>query len=274
MSTLTILIIVTIGFYLTATAVLVRRLRNPDLPQSSFSMRHQISILMMFGLIAHSLVLHRVLLLDSALNLSITSVGSLISWVAVFMLLLASLARPLENLGIAVFPVAALTVLASWVMPGDAVLSRPMTTAQLAHIVVSLLAYSLMFLAALQSVLLLLQERHLRQHQPGGFIRALPPMETMEDLMFLMIRVGLALLTLTVISGVFFSEVLFGKPLTFTHHTVLSIAAWLVFAVLVIGHWRFGWRGRTAIRWTIIGFMLLILAYFGSKFVYEIIRNS
>ncbi len=277
MSTLTILSIVTISLYLAAAVLLIWRLRNPGLRPSASSIRFQVGLLVSAGLITHSMVLQRVLLLESALNLSITSVGSLTSWVAVLMLLLASLARPLENLGIAVFPVAALAVLAGWLMPGDPVLSRPMTTAQSAHIIVSLLAYSLMFLAALQSVLLLLQERHLRQHHPGGFIRALPPMETMEGLMclmFLMIQTGLALLTLTIASGVFFSEVLFGKPLTLTHHTLLSIAAWLVFTVLVIGHWRFGWRGRTAILWTIAGFLLLILAYFGSKFVLEIIRGS
>lgn len=274
MLTPTILNIVTIILYLTATVLLIRRLRDPDLRQSSSSIRRQVGLFAIAGLIVHIMVLHQVLFLESALNLSITSVGLLISWVAVCMLLLSSLARPLENLGIAVFPVAALAILVSWLMPGDHVLSQPMTPAQSTHIIVSLLAYSLMFLATLQSVLLLLQERRLRQHHTGGFIRVLPPMETMEDLMFLMIRLGLALLTLTIISGVFFSEALFGKPLILTHHTVLSIAAWLVFSILVIGHWQFGWRGRTAIRWTIIGFMLLILAYFGSKFVFEIIRGN
>lgn len=274
MPTLTILSIATISFYLAAAVLLFWRLRNPDLQPSASSIRLQAGLLVGAGLITHSLVLYRVMLLGSALNLSITSVGSLTSWVAVGMLLLASLARPLENLGIAVLPVAALAILASWLIPGDPVVSRPMTAAQSAHIIVSLLAYGLMFLAALQSVLLLLQERHLRQHHPGGFIRALPPMETMEGLMFLMIQVGLALLTLTIASGVFFSEALFDKPLTFTHHTILSIVAWLVFTALVIGHWRFGWRGRTAILWTIAGFLLLILAYFGSKFVFEIVLGS
>jgi ABC-type uncharacterized transport system permease subunit len=119
--------------------------------------------------------------------------------------------------------------------------------------------------------MLSIQERQLRHKQPGGFMRTLPPMQTMEQLMFQLITLGFALLTLTVISGIFFSEAVFGKPLMFTHHIVLSIFAWLAFAILLVGRWRFGWRGRNAIRWTVSGFTLLALAYFGSKFVLEIL---
>lgn len=272
MSTVPVASILAIGLYLAAAALLISPWFHVDQKKVSVDFRWPTGTLMLIGLVAHSFVLQQTIVLDSVLNLSIISVGSLTSWTAVFMLFFASLTRPLQNLGIAVLPIAALTVLLGWLLPGEPVLSRPMTPPQSAHIIISLLAYSLIFLAALQSVLLLLQERHLRQHQPGVFVRVLPPMETMEYLMFWMIYVGLALLTLTVISGVFFSEALFGKPLKFTHHTVLSIAAWVVFAILVIGHWRLGWRGRTAVRWTLVGFGLLILAYFGSKFVFEVLR--
>ena len=104
-------------------------------------------------------------------------------------------------------------------------------------------------------------------------MRTLPPMQTMEQLMFQLIALGFFLLTLTLISGIFFSEALFGKPLVFTHHIVLSLFAWLAFAILLIGRWRFGWRGRNAIRWTLGAFGLLVLAYFGSKFVLEILLH-
>ncbi len=273
MSSVSIPTMLAAGFYLAAATLLVRSLLRTRKRDAATHLRPRIGMLVLAGLIAHSVVLHQVLVIDTVLNLSIISVGSLTSWTAVLMLLVASLARPLENLGIAVLPVAILMVLLSWVLPGEPVLSRPMTTAQSAHIVISLLAYSLIFLAALQSILLMLQERHLRKHQPGGFVRALPPMETMEYLTFWMIHTGLALLTLTIISGVFFSEMLFGRPLQTTHHTVLSIASWVVFAVLVVGRWHFGWRGRTAASLTLVGFALLILAYFGSKFVFEVLRG-
>lgn len=261
------------ALYLVAAALLATPLIQARQRGATTRLRLQAGLIVVAGLIAHGVVLQQTLILHSALNLSIVSVGSLTAWTAVLMVLAASLTRPLENLGIAVLPIAALLVLLSWLLPGEPVLSRPMSNAQSAHIVVSLLAYSLMFLAALQSVLLMAQEKQLRKHQPGGFIRALPDMETMEYLMFSMIHAGLLLLTLTVVSGVFFSELLFGKALQMTHHIVLSITSWGVFTVLVIGRWRFGWRGRTAASLTLVGFVLLMLAYFGSKFVFEVLRG-
>lgn len=269
-----LLSIITITLYLAASAVLWRPLMQADKLDQIPSNRVPAGLLTFAGLVVHSLIIRQQFFLDGGLNLAITNVASLTSWVAVLSLLVVSLNRPFQNLGVAILPLAILTVLASWLLPGHAVLSRPATIAQTVHIVVSLLAYSLLLLAALQSLMLLVQERHLRQHQPGGFMRALPPMETMEGLMFLMIGSGFFLLTLTLISGIFFSEILFGKPLQFTHHTVLSIAAWLVFGMLLLGHWKLGWRGRIAIRWTLIGFSLLILAYFVSKFILENLKQG
>lgn len=89
--------------------------------------------------------------------------------------------------------------------------------------------------------------------------------------MFQLIVAGFLLLTGTVVSGLFFSEQVFGRPLRLNHHTVLAIVAWLVYGVLLVGRWRLGWRGRTAVRWTVTGFVLLVLGYFGSKFVLEVV---
>jgi len=138
-------------------------------------------------------------------------------------------------------------------------------------VIVSLLAYSLLGVALFQAVVLGVQERALHRRQAGGFLKNLPPLETMERLLFRMLGIGFILLTLTLVSGLFFSEQTFGRPLRFNHHIVLSIVAWMVFAVLLVGHWRFGWRGRTATRLTVAGFLLLVLGYFGTKFVLEVI---
>jgi ABC-type uncharacterized transport system permease subunit len=123
----------------------------------------------------------------------------------------------------------------------------------------------------LQALLLAIQEAHLRNRQPGGIIRSLPPLQTMESLMFQMIGVGFALLTLALVTGILFLQDIFAQHLV--HKTVLSIMAWCVFALLLWGRWRFGWRGRVAIRWTVGGFIFLMLAYFGSKLVLELILN-
>jgi len=83
--------------------------------------------------------------------------------------------------------------------------------------------------------------------------------------------VGFVLLTITLVSGLLFSEEIFGRPLQFTHKNVFSVAGWLTFAVLLFGRWRYGWRGRRALRWIIAGTVLLVLGYLGSKFVTEVL---
>ena len=136
----------------------------------------------------------------------------------------------------------------------------------------SILAYSLLSIAAVQAVLLYIQDTHLHNKHPGGFIRALPPLETMETLLFQMIGLGFIVLSISLLSGVPYIENILDQRLV--HKTVLSVTAWVVFGILLFGRWRFGWRGRTAIRWTISGFILLMLAYFGSKFVIQLILQS
>ncbi|BAU48641.1 cytochrome C biogenesis protein [Sulfurifustis variabilis] len=218
----------------------------------------------------HGWILYTDLQLGPTLNLSLTSAFSLVAWVVACLYLLASLYRPIDNLGVVIMPLAALTVLVEWAWPSE--LPIPMASrSQAIHIVVSFLAYALLCLAAVQSLMLLAQESRLRRKQAGGFVRALPPMQTMEDVMFEMLALGFVLLSLTLVSGVFFSEHLFGKPLPLTHHVVLSALAWVVYGVLLLGRWQLGWRGRQAVRWTLGGFALLVLAYFGTKFVLEVI---
>ena len=228
-----------------------------------------------FGLGLGAVILHAVLLYtglwrEGGVNLALTPAFSLVAWVVAVLYLFASISRPVDNLGTLIMPFTGFMLLVEWLWPGR--MSLPLTSHwQAAHIIVSILAYSLLSLAAVQSLMLLVQERHLRSKHPGGFIRALPPMQTMESLMFQMIGIGFALLTLTLISGIFFSEALFGQALKFTHHMVLAVMAWVVYAVLLVGRWHLGWRGRLAVHWTLGGFVLLVLGYFGSKFVLEIL---
>ncbi len=222
------------------------------------------------AVVLHAALLYTGLWTASGLNLALTPAFSLVAWAVATLYLATSLVRPVDNLGVFIMPITGLTLLVEWLWPGQ--MSLPLTSSVSAvHIIVSVLAYSLLCLAAVQSLMLLMQERHLRGRHPGGFIRALPPMQTMESVMFQMIGFGFILLTLTLISGVFFSEAIFGQPLKFTHHMILAMLAWIVYAILLIGRWRLGWRGRPAIHWTLGGFVLLVLAYFGSKFVLEVL---
>lgn len=209
----------------------------------------------------------------NGLNLGITSAASLVAWAVTLLFLIAIFFQPIESLGVLILPVAAGTLMLEWLWPIRSLTLPGASPVQAAHIVISLLAYSLLSIAVVQSMVLSLQESALHRRKAGGFLRNLPPLETMEVLLFRMIAVGFILLTFTLVSGVFFTEELFGKPLRFTHHIVLSIIAWAVFGMLLIGRRQYGWRGRTAVRWTLAGFTLLVLGYFGSKFVVEVLIN-
>jgi len=137
-----------------------------------------------------------------------------------------------------------------------------------AHLVVSFLAYGLLAVAALHAVLMTMLEKQLHR---GSLQNGAPPLLTLEAMLFRTIGVGFALLTLALFSGVFFSEELFGTALQFSHKTVFAILSWLVFGGLLLGRHFRGWRGRTALIWTITGFTLLLLAYLGTQFVLEVV---
>ena len=140
-----------------------------------------------------------------------------------------------------------------------------------AHLLVAFSAYSLFTIAALHALLISLAEKHLHRAVPPTIVAGLPPLLTLEKLLFRMIQIGFGLLTLTLISGVVFSEDIFGKAIPFNHKTVFGIASWLIFGALLIGRHVRGWRGRTAISWTLAGFVSLMLAYVGTRFVLEVI---
>ena len=125
--------------------------------------------------------------------------------------------------------------------------------------------------ATVHAVVMLAEEKWLHRGVMPPFLRALPPLMEMEALLFRILLAAFVLLTLTMVTGIFFSEQLFGRPLTFTHKTVFGILSWLIFGTLLAGHYLWGWRGRKAVHWTLAGFTALLLAYVGSKFVLEII---
>jgi ABC-type uncharacterized transport system permease subunit len=114
-------------------------------------------------------------------------------------------------------------------------------------------------------------ERRLHDARVTQVLQKLPPLLTMEALLFRIIWAGFILLTLSLASGIVFSEEVFGKPAPFTHKTVFGVMSWAIFAALLCGRHIYGWRGRMAVRWTLAGFLTLVLAYIGSRFVLEII---
>ena len=126
-------------------------------------------------------------------------------------------------------------------------------------------------MAACQAVLLALVEHQLRSKHSFGLLHLLPPLETMESLLFTLLWSGITVLSLAIAAGFIFLENMFAQHVV--HHTILSMASWTGYAVLLIGHKVFGWRGTTAVLWALIAFALLLLAYFGSKFVLEFLLD-
>jgi ABC-type uncharacterized transport system permease subunit len=268
----TIFTITALSCYLAVTFVVIRQLMSAQQHRVGFQpVLHGLGFI---GVLSHGLVLYALLAGQEKLNFALMNVLSLAAWVVVTMFFITALRKPISNLGVIVLPLASILLLAQRIWPGPPLLLSEPSTLEYAHIVISLLAYSLIAIAAAQGILLLIQEKHIHQKHPGGFIRALPPMETMDVLMFQMIWIGFLLLTLTLASGLFFSEQVFGKALQFNHHIVLSIVSWLIFLALLIGRWRLGWRGRIAAFWTLGGFAVLMLAYFGTKFVFEVLKQQ
>lgn len=248
--------------YLAAATILALPLANRPAP----ARRVGLGLALIAVLVHATLIfgLHR-----GGLDLHFFAALSLVGLGIAGVTLLVNLARPVAGLGVIVFPLAALLL-------GIDVFAAPPTTPpqygwQIAlHVTFALVAYSLLSIAALLAILLSLQERTLRRHRiDSGLIRALPPLTLTESLMFRLIALGFALLSLTLVTGALFVDDLFAQHLV--HKTVLSIAAWLVFGVLLFGRWRWGWRGRRAVHLTLVGMGVLLLAFFGSKFVLELI---
>lgn len=208
---------------------------------------------------------------NNSFNFSFIGAASLISLIVALLLLIATLNKPVEKLGIIVFPVAAIMLALELNLPDKPHLLHTHNWQMSVHILTSIIAFSLLNIAALQAVLLAIQDQQLKSHPPKHFIQSLPPLQTMEALLFQMLGAGLFFLTISLVSGFIFIEDLFAQHLV--HKTVLSIVAWIIFSCLLMGRMRYGWRGQTAIRWTLTGFVLLLLAYFGSKLVLEIILH-
>lgn len=223
------------------------------------------------ALLAHALVLTQSIITSTGLNLGFYHALSLMSWVVALLVILVTTIKPVENLSLVFLPLTAISLAMEQLFTADDILTETATIGLQLHILLSVTAYSILTIAALQSIVLAIQERQLRQKHPVQVMRILPPLQTMEELLIQLIAIGFFLLSLSLATGMMFVEDIFAQHLS--HKTVLSILAWCVFAVLLWGRWSWGWRGKHLIRWTLSGFTLLVLAYFGTKIVYEFILS-
>ncbi len=215
----------------------------------------------------HALSLSQTLIHPEGVDLSLLTIAALIALIMIVFVLLANLWQPLDNLFVLIFPLGAVALIGSLMSAGTTHLRESFDAGLVTHMVFSLLAYTILAMAAVQSIAVWVQERGLKSHQPIALLRLLPPLLSMERMLFQLLWTGFVLLTAAITSGFVFLTDLFAQNVA--HHTFFSLISWLIFAALLTGHHVFGWRGATATRWTLTGFAFLALAYFGSKFVLE-----
>ncbi len=223
------------------------------------------------ALILHGNVLYEELFGGGTMRFGFSTALSLMLWLAVLIYWVESFHARLEGLQPLVLPLAAVCVLLPSLFPGQHMLVNASSALFRVHFFIAMVAYSLFTLAALHAIIMAFAERRLHRGELTRPLASLPPLLTMESVLFRLITIAFVLLTLTLASGILFSESVFGKALSFNHKTLFSIVSWLIFAALLIGRHAWGWRGRKALRWTLAGFVALLFAYVGSRFVLEVV---
>lgn len=226
-------------------------------------------LLPLLPLALHVWLVFSAVLGGGTLSLGLFTALSAVAALTVLVYALAVWRYPLGGMAGWILAIAAVLVLLQGVFNDAEPLLRAPRFSLVAHMLASLTAYSLFGIAALHAVFILMLEKSLNQRHGGKAIPGLPPLLTLEDLMFRMILLGFVVLTLTLLSGIVFA----GKfPLT--HMTVFGVASWAIFGWLLLGRMRHGWRGRRAVMWTLGGYATLLLAYMGAQFVSEFLLRS
>ncbi len=250
--------------YLCCGALLIRNFVHSSSPRAPLP----VNLLIIITLIFHGADIYFTMEKAGGWDLSLFSTLSISAWIMALITLVAGTRFPKAHPGIIVYPLIAFILMFQSSL--DPKQGGPLSNPALEwHILLSLTAYSLFTLAAIQAIILAIQERRLRQHRLTPLLHRLPPLQTMEHALFQFIYTGFAFLTTGLFTGFLFVNDLFAQHLI--HKTILSLISWLVFAILLWGRHQYGWRGKTAIKWTMTGFVFLVLAYLGSKLVLEFI---
>jgi len=231
----------------------------------------------------HGVALHQSILHDSHLQLGWSLAFSAAIWLGMIVFWLESLVIRVDGLMLLLLPAGALSCLLAALFPDAQLIAHASSGALRAHLLIALSAYGLITIAALQAMLMSALDRHLRYpHERAGntnglkamigrMLDAQPPLLAQEHLLFRVIWIAFGALSLAVVTGSLISMAATGKLLPFDHKTVFTLLSWATFGVLLLGRHLRGWRGRIALRYTLAGFVFVVLAYTGSRFVLEVI---
>lgn len=258
----TTILIATLG-YIISSGLLFARVKgyHPSWSKSVVMASTAIAVLAHAALLTNNLLAHEPVQMGLGLSLSFAG------WLSATIVLFSSMRHPVEILGFFIFPMSLLGLWLVVLLPTPYELGLAMSV----HVLLSLVAYSFLTIAAAQAVLVKMQERRLKARQWSGLFGALPPLETMESILLTWLWIGFIALTLALLSGLFFIDNFFAQQIA--HKTFFALLSWMVLAVLLWGRHRFGWRGKKAARIVLWGYTLLVLGYVGSQFIIEVLLS-
>ena len=265
MSSTTLTGIIALLFYV-GTLLLQRR--SVNLGSARSGTRAGTLVAGFIGVAAHFYSAGSLIYRDTAYHFGVTEVSTLIFAAITLLTLLSNIRRPAGSLILAVLPLAILSILFSLIVPSTYP-PQHLDTGIAAHVILSIVAYSLFSIAALQSIFLAFQNYQLKHHHVVRVMRLFPPLQDMERLLFELLWAAQILLSLAIAAGFLFVSDLGAQGLA--HKMFFSLLAWVVFTGLLVGRHALGWRGNTAIKGTLTGFGLLLIGFYGSKFVLEFI---
>lgn len=227
-------------------------------------------VMFILGVIAvclHAILLHVWIDLGGRQNLSMFNLVSLSLWLVSILTLGVMAFRQIDLLGVVVFPLAALSIVCVVSFPSPVLVQVTASPVGLVHILLAIVTTCVVVFSGFLALLLALEERLLRTKRVGIVLSKLPPLEAMEHLLFQAIATGFILLSIVLVTSFYFFSSLLSESRLLWHKSAFAVAAWLVFAVLLVGRLGWGWRGKRAIHITLFGVILLLLAYFGSHFL-------
>lgn len=224
------------------------------------------------GVLLHGTSVYLMLFTPDGLQLGIITSMSLVAWTIITIGTTNALWRNVEALLAPAYPLATTFIAISLLFSDQTAPLTDLSNGMAAHILVSIIAYSIIALALCQAILIAIQNYQLKHRHIHDILHLLPPLQTMENALFDLVSVGVALLTAAILTGFMYVDDIFAQHLA--HKTIFTLASWSVFTLLIIGKYLWGWRGMFAVKWTLAGFSLLLLGFFGSKIVIELMLAS
>jgi ABC-type uncharacterized transport system permease subunit len=232
-------------------------------------------VLLVLALLAHGFALLEAIFPGGEMRFGFSNALSLAVWLAICFYWVETLYTRLDSLRAIVLPAGVLACVLAVLFPATHVVSDSSVASPVfrVHFITAILAYGLFMLAALHAVLMAIATKQLHHARFSRLMANLPPLLTMEARLFRLIGIGFVLLTLTLLAGIIYTQTIPGAAFFRDHKSIFATTSWFLFGILLIGRHFRGWRGRIALRWTLAGFITLMLAYIGKWFVIEVLLH-